>query len=529
MKFSYPTVKLCRSIRKLDFWSIYLDRNGIANIVDFLRSLPPSLEGLEFAHVPLTKNEVSTLAAAIDESFKEKYLNLEMHACGIDDGGADALSAALPRLQSLTLSNNNLHAPLRFAQALPNANQLSVIDLSSNTLSADGARAVLDGLAAAPALDIAMLQQTVPDSAAATHFASFLCQSAASAVGLANNPLSFSFLERFHELLRHNACKTTLRSLDLSRTALSDTACPTISSILFLLPQLNRLYLSLNDLSNECVHALLPALSAHATLSAMDLSFNRITAEGGRAVINLLDSEHHAPLTFLDVRNNQVPKELLHSIDGRLRVAQRERDRKKAEQEERNFPDSAPTSSSHSSSAPSETVRVQPQPVPAVASHDHGDRESSTDRESRPATLQNAAPEKDQEQDYCVAGGSCGPTAGDAATPAVQSLPAQDGNDLSNRREGKAARPEAVLRETGDPQTIGHTAASVSAVLLKELAVARLDALLSVVLQAMATLTEVLSVDDLHSAVLASAEYGSLGPEQRARYLVIISALVNAE
>ena len=220
-------------------------------------------------------------------------------------------------------------------------------------MSIDDWRVIFGPISANRHLRILMLQECILPEMAAVALSELLCGDSIAAVGLANNfNLGNALLEKMTD---SEACAfrghprkgepssaasassssssspppsisaMSLVSLDLTRTGLDDEACRKIGIVLRIFTHLQKLYLSFNILSDSCIALLLPSLTSHAHLEALDLSYNTIAMTGAVQLIQLLDSIVHPPLTFLDLRNNHVQKHVLDSLQARLDKIARQR------------------------------------------------------------------------------------------------------------------------------------------------------------------------------------------------------------
>jgi Ran GTPase-activating protein (RanGAP) involved in mRNA processing and transport len=307
-----------RPLRKLSILHGSIDIEG-ANLLARILSHPNcTLESLELSHVAISPDVAETLARAMHAYARLQSLGV-VH-CSLGNAGADALALAITgSLRYLGLPSNSIRSAPALMAALAESH-ISTIDVSYNPLGDAGTRALTAALSRAQSMQIAMLQSIEATTAAASAIGELLCASNIEAVGLANNALHSSGLASIATSIA-SCPNSTANTLDLSGNGLNDVACGAVGSLLRTLPGLKHIYLSMNNLGDECVSLLLPALVDHRTLARLDLSYNRIGIESALKFVGLLDQAQHPPLVFLDLKRNGLPEHVIHSIHNRIKAA----------------------------------------------------------------------------------------------------------------------------------------------------------------------------------------------------------------
>lgn len=120
------------------------------------------------------------------------------------------------------------------------------------------------------------------------------------------------------------ASQLSLEALDVSLNYLTKISGSTLHSILKAMPRLSYLNLQMNELGDEGVIALAPALHSCASLQTLILSDNKITDKGASALKEALLENAH--LSFLDLSGNSISEPLLAEITKLVEAGSRKQD-----------------------------------------------------------------------------------------------------------------------------------------------------------------------------------------------------------
>ena len=214
---------------------------------------------------------------ALLESFDLHLLDLGSNGIGTD--GAKALADSLmhcTNLHTLSLNSNTIgtDGAKAIADCLKHHTNLQTLDLSSNKVGSDGAKALADCL---------------------KHHTNL------QTLYLGSNNIGSDGAKALADCLKHH---TTLQELRLSFNNIGSDGAKALADCLKHHTNLQTLHLVLNNIGSDGAKALADCLKHHTNLQTLDLSSNNIDSDGAKALADCL--KHHTNLQTLDLSFNNI-------------------------------------------------------------------------------------------------------------------------------------------------------------------------------------------------------------------------------
>ncbi|XP_068738348.1 protein NLRC3-like isoform X2 [Montipora capricornis] len=266
-----------------------------------------------------SRTSIPALSQALAVNTSLTSLDLSQNSIGAE--GGTSLSQALAVNTSLTtldLSDSSIGADgvTSISQALAVNTSLTTLDMSHNSIGAEGATSLSQALAVNTSLTTLNLSANFIGAKAATS----LSQALAVNTSLTTLNLSVNSIdaEGVTSLFQALAVNTSLTALGLSGNFISDEGAASLSQALAVNTSLTTLDLSSNSIGAEGATSLSQALAVNTSLTTLHLFSNSIGAEGATSLSQALAV--NTSLTTLDLSWNSIGAEGATSLSQALAV-----------------------------------------------------------------------------------------------------------------------------------------------------------------------------------------------------------------
>jgi serine/threonine protein kinase/Ran GTPase-activating protein (RanGAP) involved in mRNA processing and transport len=196
-------------------------------------------------------------------------------------------------------------ATRRLAEALATNYTLMSLDVSSNALGVEGAKAMAGALTKNSTLmSLDMASNRIGVEGAKAMVVALVENSTLTLLDMSGNGIGNEGCKAMTELLAMNS---TITMLDLSYNVIGVEGGKAIAEVLATNSTLTSLDLSYNEIGVEGAKAMARALANNSTLTALDMSGNEIGVEGGKAMAEVV--AQNSSLTTLNMPDNDIGAE----------------------------------------------------------------------------------------------------------------------------------------------------------------------------------------------------------------------------
>ncbi|XP_068753257.1 protein NLRC3-like [Montipora capricornis] len=267
-------------------------------------------------------NSVASLASVRSPYIAELYLKLALDVIGECKTCSENLCTKLPYTfgKSLDLTEIRINMPrtsiAAFSQVLAVNMSLTTLNLSENSIGAEGATSLSQALA----VNTSLTTLNLSDNFLGDEGAASLSQALAVNTSLTTLHLHGTSIgaEGATSLSQALAVNTSLTTLNLSHNSIGDEGATSLSQALAVNTSLTTLDLSWNGIVDEGATSLSQALAVNTSLTTLDLCHNLIVDDGATSLSQALAV--NTSLTTLDLSHSYIGADGATSLSQALAI-----------------------------------------------------------------------------------------------------------------------------------------------------------------------------------------------------------------
>ncbi|KAF9577007.1 hypothetical protein BGW38_008081, partial [Lunasporangiospora selenospora] len=275
--------------------------------------------GLNLGTIVGVRKDIGIIIKALKTN--STLTTLDLFSNGIGDDGAKALAEALKinsALTNLYLNHNSIgvNGAKALAESLKVNSTLTTLDSYNNIIGDDGAKALAEALKINSTLTtLCMGHNNIGDDGANTLADALKINSTLTTLKLEQNNIGDDGAKALAETLKINSALTTLY---LNHNNIGDDGAKALAEALKINSTLTTMKLEQNNIGNDGAKALAEAFKINSTLITLDLSYNNIGLGGAKALAEAF--KINSTLITLCLNNNIIEDDGAKALAEALKI-----------------------------------------------------------------------------------------------------------------------------------------------------------------------------------------------------------------